>query len=169
MEIGRKLIWTQPACWRIAGASSRLQKDNAMTTSDELIRAARERFNLAIEYKDAEAIRAFLAPSYHLVTGRSDQFHGAEAEATRWAEVFRTDPSAVYRRTPREIIVNEAWGLAEELGNWQGSYTAEGMLVQASGVYSAKWQRTENGEWVLQAEVFTTLTCDGPCQPPDPL
>ena len=140
-----------------------------MTTSEELIRAARERFNIAIEYKDAEAIHALLAPTYHIVTGRSDQFHGAEEEKTRWAELFRIDPTVVYIRTPREITTNEAWGLAEELGNWRGTYTAEGTLVQASGVYSAKWQLTENGEWVLQAEVFTTLNCEGPCKKPDPI
>jgi len=140
-----------------------------MFTSEELIRAARERFNIAIEYKDAEAIRTFLAPSYHIVTGRSAQTHGADEEAARWAEVFRTDPTAIYKRIPRQITVNESWGIAEELGNWQGSYTAEETLVQASGVYAAKWQSTENGEWVLQVEVFTTLTCDGPCEPPDPI
>jgi len=138
-----------------------------MTTSEDLIRAARERFNIAIEYKDAEAIYALLAPSYHIVTGRSAQNHGAEQEKARWAGVFRTDPTAVYIRTPRQITINEAWGLAEELGNWTGRYTAEGTLVQASGIYSAKWQRTEDGEWVMQVEIFTTLTCDGPCEKPD--
>jgi ketosteroid isomerase-like protein len=91
-----------------------------MPTSADLIRAARERFNIAIEYKDAEAIHALLAPGYHLVTGRSDQFHGAEGEQTRWAELFRTDPSAVYVRIPHDITANEAWGLAQELGNWTG-------------------------------------------------
>ena len=140
-----------------------------MTTSADLIRAARERFNIAIEYKDAEAIRSLLAPSYHLVTGRSAQFHGADEERTRWAEVFRTDPSTVYVRTPRDLTVNEAWGLAQESGNWAGRYTNEGIMVQASGVYAAKWQRTEEGEWVVQVEVFTTLTCDGPCEKPDPI
>ena len=140
-----------------------------MPTSTDLIRAARERFNIAIEYKDAEAIRSLLAPTYHIVTGRSAQYHGADEEAARWAEVFRTDPSAVYRRTTREVTVNEAWGIAEELGNWKGSYTAADILIQASGVYAAKWQCKENGEWVLQVEVFTTLTCEDPCEPPDPI
>ena len=138
-------------------------------TSNELIRSARERFNNAIAAKDASAIRSLLAPNYHLVTGRSAQFHGAEEEGIRWSELFRTDPTAIYRRTPREVTTNESWGLAQEIGNWQGSYTAEGILVHASGVYAAKWQRTKNGEWMLQAEVFTTLACEGPCDPPDPI
>ncbi len=138
-------------------------------TSTELIRAARERFNLAIAEKNAKAIRCLLATTYHLITGRSDQFHGADEEKIRWAELFQTDPTAVYRRTPREITTHEAWGIAEELGSWQGAYTAKGSWINASGVYAAKWQRTQNGEWVLQAEVFTTLTCEGPCSPPDPI
>ena len=140
-----------------------------MTTSKEKIIATRERFNLAIAVKDSAAIRALLAPTYHIVTGRSDQNHGADEEAKRWADVFLADPTAIYRRTPREITVNEAWGIAEELGNWQGGYTLHGRLVQASGVYSAKWQRTQQGSWVLQVEVFTTIDFDDGCAPPDPI
>jgi ketosteroid isomerase-like protein len=140
--------------------------------SESKIREARERFNQVIADKDALAIKTFFAPTYHIVTGRSAQNHGAEEECRRWADVFRQDSTAIYRRTPREIRVNEAWGLAEELGDWKGSYTAENVLVHASGVYAAKWQRAEDGEWVLQAEVFTTMECSGPesgCVPPDPI
>ena len=147
------------------------------STSTTLIRAARETFNRAIAEKDALAIRTLLAPSYHIVTGRSDQNHGADEEQKRWADTFRTDPTALYRRTPREITANEAWGIAEELGNWQGEYTLRqaqgsalnGKLVHASGVYAAKWQRTTQGNWVLQAEIFTTIKYDEACLPPDPI
>jgi ketosteroid isomerase-like protein len=140
--------------------------------SEHEIRDVRERFNVAIANKDAKTIQNFLAPTYHIITGRSAQNHGATEEAKRWADVFSQDPTAVYRRTPREIRVNEAWGIAEELGDWKGSYTAENVLVQASGVYAAKWQRAENGEWLLQVEVFTTMECSGPesgCVKPDPI
>ncbi len=139
---------------------------------EDAIRGMRERFNIAIEHRDSEAIRALLAPEYHIVTGRSEQSHGADREAKRWAERFRSDPVVIYRRTPREVTINEDWGLAEELGNWRGTYTAESEIVHASGVYAAKWQRAEDGEWLLQAELFTTITCTGPengCCPPDPI
>lgn len=139
---------------------------------EDLIREARERFNEAIVSRDVETIRSLLAPEYHIVTGRSEQSHGADLEAKRWSERFRTDPTVTYRRTPREVTINEDWGLAEELGNWRGSYTTEGALVHTSGVYAAKWQRTDSGDWVLQAELFTTITCTGPqsgCRPPDPI
>ena len=138
-------------------------------TSSDLIRSARETFNIAIAEKNAKAIRPLLAPSYHLVTGRSDQFHGADEEEIRWAELFQSDPTAIYRRTPREITTNEVWGIAEELGNWQGEYTINGELVHASGVYAAKWQRTTQSAWVLQTEVFTTINFDEACAPPEPI
>lgn len=139
---------------------------------EDLIRDARELFNTAIENRDIQAIRALLAPEYHIITGRSEQSHGADREAERWAGRFRTDPTVMYRRTPRDVTINEDWGLAEELGNWKGTFTSEGVLVHTSGVYAAKWQRAENGEWVLQAEIFTTITCTGSesgCRPPDPI
>lgn len=138
-----------------------------MLTSNDLIREAREKFNTAIANKDAKTIRTLLASTYHIVTGRSDQNHGANDEAARWASVFQNDPTAIYVRTTREITINESWGLAEELGNWKGSYTLSGKLVNASGVYSAKWQRTKNEDWVLQAEVYTTIEFDEGCVPPD--
>ena len=144
---------------------------NESRSSNE-IRKMRENFNEAIANHDAETIGRFLAPEYHIVTGRSDQFHGADEEPRRWASVFEIDPKVIYRRTPREIRVNENWGLAEELGDWSGSYSAENGMVNASGVYSAKWQRAESGEWLIQAEVFTTLNCDGPaggCVRPNPI
>jgi ketosteroid isomerase-like protein len=139
---------------------------------EDRIRKARERFNAAIAERDVGTIRSLLAPSYHIVTGRSEQSHGADEEAKRWEGRFRDDPTVIYRRTPRDVTINEKWGLAEELGNWKGTYTTEETLVHTSGVYAAKWQRTEDGEWVLQAELFTTLTCTGPesgCIPPNPI
>lgn len=140
--------------------------------TEDLIRASREQFNVAIEQKDVPAIRSLLAPTYHIVTGRSEQSHGADEEAKRWTARFRSDPTTFYRRTPRDITINEDWGMAEELGNWRGIYTVNDALVHVSGVYAAKWQRAEDGGWVIQAEMFTTITCTGPnggCPPPDPI
>lgn len=139
---------------------------------EDLIREAREHFNDAIKNRDIDIIRSLLAPDYHIVTGRSEQSHGPDEEARRWTERFRSDPTVIYRRTPREITINEDWGLAEELGNWKGNYTIKGILVHTSGRYAAKWQRAEDGTWMIQAEMFTTITCTGPesgCLPPDPI
>jgi 7,8-dihydropterin-6-yl-methyl-4-(beta-D-ribofuranosyl)aminobenzene 5'-phosphate synthase len=138
--------------------------------AESLIRAARQEFNAAIVRRDSDAIARLLAPTYHLVTGRSDQSHGREAEREKWAVRFAADPTVNYVRMPRSIRANEAWGLAEEAGDWNGAYTTAGSKAVASGVYAAKWQRAADGRWLIQAEVFTTLSCEGAtiaCVPPE--
>jgi len=143
-----------------------------VSMSEALIREARESFNQAIEKQDIAAITSFFAPDYHIVTGRSDQTHGIENEERQLKEMFAADPSFVCHRTTREVRVNADWGLAEELGDWRCAYTAEGESIRSSGVYAAKWQRSNRGKWLLQSEVFTTLECRGSekgCPPPDPI
>lgn len=139
---------------------------------EQEIRMTRERFNRAIENGDVGAMEGLFAPDYHLVTGRSDQFDGAEKHLDMWRQVFRTDPDFNCQREPVEVVVNDDWGLAQETGNWVCNQTVEDTPSRYSGVYAAKWQRTIGDEWVLQAEVFTTLNCDGPeaaCRRPDPI
>jgi ketosteroid isomerase-like protein len=136
------------------------------------VREARARFNAAIERRDTLAIRRLLLPSYHIVNGRSVQRHGQEAGLAMWTDAYRGDSSVSYVRTPRTVRVNEAWGLAAEAGDWTGDLAGRAGRVRSSGVYAAKWQRTSDGEWRLQAETFTTLDCQGSagrCPPPDPI
>jgi len=139
---------------------------------ESAIRATREKFNKAIEQQDVDAINPVFAPNYHIITGRSAQFHGAESEYRNWQQLFKDDPTFTCRREPREIRTNSEWGLAEELGNWTCNYTVDGEQAKASGVYAAKWQRSADKIWLLQSEVFTTMTCTGSaagCQQPDPI
>jgi len=136
------------------------------------IRRARERFNAAIARRDTIAIGDLLLPSYHLITGRSAQAAGRDAGRHSWAVLFAADSTVTYVRTPREVRVNEAWGLAEELGDWVGRLRAPDGAVDVGGVYAAKWQRTTSGAWRLQSELFTTLRCRGGpagCVPPEPV
>ena len=112
-----------------------------------------------------------LLPSYLVVSGASVQVLGREANIASWEKRFKDDPSIVYIRTPRRILVNEAWGIAEETGEWRGSLRDEGGVSQPLGSYAAKWQRAISGAWLLQVEVFTTLACHGTpkgCAPPAP-
>ena len=156
------------ADWPVAQA--REEVASPRSGADAHIRAARVRFNAAIAHQDVAAIGGFLAPSYHIVTGRSAQSHGAATEVDAWRETFLADPGFVCERTTTEIAVNDGWALAKELGHWVCNYQAAGEPVRSHGVYAAKWQRAENGSWLLQAEVFTTLECRGPpegCRAPD--
>jgi ketosteroid isomerase-like protein len=134
------------------------------------MRAERARFNAAIVGRDTAAIAALLLPTYHIVNGRSAQRHGRADALDQWVAAFR-DTTVGYVRTTRTVYVNDAWGLAEELGDWTGHVTAADGPSRSSGVYAAKWQRDTGGRWRLQVEIFTTLACNGGplgCPRPEP-
>jgi ketosteroid isomerase-like protein len=145
---------------------------NGDSPAGSAVRDARAAFNAAIVNRDLAAIDGLLMSSYHIVTGRSVQDAGHDSNLAVWESMFASDSTMLYVRTPREIRVNDDFGLAEELGDWAGNYTSNGQPGEASGVYSAKWQRAADGRWLLQSEVFTTLRCAGgveACRPPDPI
>lgn len=136
------------------------------------VRAARDGFNRAIEIRNAPLIGTFLAPAYSVVTGRGDKLTGRDEEVRRWAGRFRADRRLTYKRTPTSVVVNADWGLAHETGDWTGSFTSSAKTVRTSGVYSARWQRSESGRWLIDSEIFVTLKCEGPdsgCFKPDPI
>jgi ketosteroid isomerase-like protein len=136
------------------------------------IRAARTRFNNALEKQQLDGLADLFAPDYQLITGRGDRYAGPEAHLDMWRNTFSDDPTFNCQRTPDQVIVNDDWGLAREVGRWLCTQTVEGTPAQYAGVYAAKWQTTVSSEWVLQSEVFTTLSCDGPpaaCRRPDPI
>jgi ketosteroid isomerase-like protein len=130
-----------------------------MMGSEQAIRDARAAINDAIDRRDPERIAAFLLPDYHVVTARSMQRAGREASVRSWADMFARDAAAMYSRTPEEIHVNDAWGMAEEHGRWTGTVTASDGPMKIAGVYAAKWHHTADG-WRLQAEIFTPLTVE---------
>lgn len=139
---------------------------------DAPVRAAREGFNRAIELRNAPLIGTFLAPAYSVVNGRGDKLTGRDEEVRRWAGRFRADRRLTFRRTPSDVIVNAEWGIAHETGEWSGSFTSAAQTVRTSGVYSARWQRSEGGRWLVDSEIFVTLKCEGPeagCFKPDPI
>jgi len=140
--------------------------------AESRIRAARARYNQALEKQQLDGLASLFAPNYQLISGRGDRREGPQAQVEMWRNTFRDDPTFNCQRTPEEIIVNEDWGLAREIGRWLCTQTVEGMPAQYSGVYAAKWQTTVSSEWVLQSEVFTTMSCEGPpaaCRRPDPI
>jgi len=138
-------------------------------TDEAAIRAARSAFNVAIRQQDADTILSFFAPEYHLVTGSSVQAHGINSQQQMWTDTFVESPGFYCQRDIRELRINENWGLAEELGDWNCYDQPENHSTHYSGVFSAKWQRSSQGEWLIQSEVFTTMHCessDSGCKPP---
>jgi CubicO group peptidase (beta-lactamase class C family)/Tol biopolymer transport system component/ketosteroid isomerase-like protein len=139
----------------------------ATGSSAEAVRAARLWYNAAMKRGDADAIVSLYTPDFHAVFGRGRHIEGVEAARADW----RTNDQACVR-TSDSVTVNEGWGLAHERGHWSCQVTMNGVRATPSGLYFAKWERDVAGRWRTQAEVYTTMRCEGPaagCIAPDPL
>lgn len=121
------------------------------------IREARKRYNNAILHRDVDAICTFLTRDYFVLTGRGVQSQGVQEQHRRWSESFCSDPIVCYRRRTTDLRVSNKFACAEEHGNWAGKYSLNQSIILVAGVYSAKWQMQNNGKWLIQTEVFTTL------------
>jgi ketosteroid isomerase-like protein len=125
--------------------------------ADLLIRARRAVFNRAIADGDAAAIGPILARDCVMVTGTdSAVIAGRNAQVRVWQREFASSNRLVYERLPDAITVSSVEPIALEQGEWQGVEQG-GTAPAASGVYAAKW-REVGGQWVIEAEIFVTLS-----------
>lgn len=118
------------------------------------IRSRRAEFNRAIAQGDAAAIGPILARDCVMVTGTdSAVIAGRMGQVKVWRREFAAAGRMVYVRTPERLELSPVEPIAMEYGAWRG--TAEG--AAASGSYVAKWREVA-GDWVIEAEVFLTLS-----------
>lgn len=155
-----------PWLCRIAGTCTRavlemcngLNEDSEMTLSADLaIRMRRAAFNRALADADLRVIGPLLAPNAVLVAGTdSALISGRKAQLQAWKQEFASATRTIYTRTAETIAVSPILPVALEYGRWD-AVDAETDVSTASGTYVAKWRETNDG-WVIEAEIFITLT-----------
>ncbi len=125
-----------------------------------VIRSLREQSNVAIARHDTAGIAAILAPHVVVVTSNSRTFAGRDAMIRSFAEQFASSPEVWYRRTPLEVKVFDAWGMASEEGRWTGAWTDPDGPLTIGGIYFAKW-RMLDGRWLVESETYVPDRCSG--------
>ena len=117
----------------------------------------RNRFNMALEARDIDAIHSVLSEDVLLVPGDEAQLiTGREAQIEAWQSIFTNMPDVQYKRSAQRIEVGDCNTLAAETGRWKGSWSTEGMSIAYNGRYFAKW-RFDELNWRIEAETFVTL------------
>ncbi len=146
------VVATACVLWRVSVSSGQ-------PSDEELIRRARQASNEAIRAHDAEAVASFFTEDYSLVSSANLQIAGKTKNRENFAKQFEERPDVVYVRTPRELGFYAPWGMAYEIGVWEGSWSESGR-VEIGGTYLAKWQKV-SGRWLIRAEVFVPTHCKG--------
>ena len=128
-------------------------------SDEESIRRARRASNEAIRAHDADAVASFFTEDYSLVSSVNLHLVGKDDNRENLAKQFEARPDVVYVRTPSDLGFYAPWGMAYEIGLWEGSWTDSGR-VEIGGTYLAKWQKVD-GRWLIRAEVFVPTHCRG--------
>jgi ketosteroid isomerase-like protein len=117
----------------------------------EIIKASRAASNSAIAKHDVDGIAKYWLPDFVQTIGRGITTIGKDSIASAWKQLFKTNKTVTYVRTPVTITVGDNGIMAWETGNWvaKNSYSK-------GGNYSAMWRKTD-GVWKLQTELFVSL------------
>ena len=123
------------------------------------VRNVRALSNQAIALHDSVAFASSLRADLRVTTSTGKHYDNRDQYLASMAGQWRSDTSMRYVRTPSRIEVSADRVRASEEGTWAG--TAGGGASTFGGCYLAHWVR-EGGNWVLIAELFVGLRCDGP-------
>jgi ketosteroid isomerase-like protein len=127
---------------------------------EEMIREARARSNRAIAAHNIEAIAGVWMEDVHVVSSTSDQTAGRDLNRQRFTRQFANRPDTTYLRQPTAITVYAPWAVASERGEWTGRWTEPDGALEIGGTYLAQWRKVD-GQWLIQAELYVPLRCNG--------
>ena len=131
-----------------------------LENAENLIRAARERSNLAIAAHDLAGIAREWMDDFHMLGSTGARASGHEANVQFFARQFERRPDSKYVRTPTSIAVFAPWAVAAERGDWVATWTESDGPLRIGGTYQAQWRMVE-GRWLIQGELFVPSHCDG--------
>lgn len=129
-------------------------------TDADRIRAHRLASNAAVARHDTDAIAAFWSDAVQVTGSMGRQLAGPAANRRFYEERFAARPDTLYVRTPLDIEVMSAWGVALEAGEWEATWTDPDGPVRVAGRYMAQWLRA-GGNWRIHGELYVPTTCAG--------
>ncbi|MGQ0641795.1 MAG: nuclear transport factor 2 family protein [Gemmatimonadaceae bacterium] len=126
---------------------------------ERLIRSARAEFNAAIARHDVPAILSFLEEGFRAAVS-SGEFRNRTEMGNAFAARFAESKDALYVRTPDSVEVSANSAYASEIGRWVGTWTTPSGPFRTGGRYAAYWRKS-NDRWLLHAELYVPLFCEG--------
>jgi ketosteroid isomerase-like protein len=122
-------------------------------TPEDAIRARRKLTNKLIAAHDAARLRPFFTPDVKLIVGDGDLILGADAVIQAFVGQFAEPGFVTYVRETEVVELDAAGARAAEHGRWTGRWKDREM----GGAYLAVWRKA-TGQWVIETELYVTLT-----------
>ena len=124
------------------------------------IRERRLAYTAAIEARQPEMMRRFLAEDMVQLSSNGEVIAGREAVIQSYSEhEFRNPTFILYERTPDTVAISYNGRFAVERGHWRGRFRLPGGKTAGnSGLYQAGWIKRQ-GNWLIRTESYVRLHC----------
>lgn len=132
-----------------------------MDPAETAIRARRKLTNKLIAAHEAARLGPFLAADVKVIAGDGTLITGADAVIAAFAAQFREAGFVTYLRTTEAVALDQDGARAAEHGRWVATWRGPAGETRLAGPYLAAWRRV-TGQWILESELFVTLTETGP-------
>jgi ketosteroid isomerase-like protein len=137
-----------------------LSAQSRASVDESAIRRARSESNAAIARHDLPGILAHLEPEFRASTSSGAFIEGREEMGRAFATRFAEFEDATYVRTTESVELSTSGPFAVETGTWVGRWTTPSGPYRTGGRYAAYWRKT-NGVWLIHAELYVPLYCEG--------
>jgi hypothetical protein len=117
------------------------------------------KFNAAIARHDVATILTLLEEEFRVSASSGEFFNSRQERATR-SPLALPSSRTLYVRTPDSVEVSAEGVYASETGKWVGSWTTSNGPFRTGGRYAAYWRKSD-GRWLLHAELYVPLFCEG--------
>ncbi|RAK69049.1 DUF4440 domain-containing protein [Phenylobacterium kunshanense] len=124
-----------------------------MTAPADAIRARRKLTNKLIAAHEAARLRPFFIPDVKVIVGDGGLILGVDEVVAAFAAQFAEPEFIAYVRETDDVEIDANGARAAERGRWTGRWTDREM----GGSYLAVWRKA-TGQWVLESELYVTLT-----------
>lgn len=151
---------TQCACQSIIVKSDKI-------TGDILARSAQ--WGDAFAQGDMPKVMELFSPDAQLATA-GGKWKDKNEGLMRFSSLIIKRPDLKWMLHPKEIVVNQAWEVAYETGQWTEWWTEPDGRAKIEGTYFLMWKKKAPDPWLIHAAIFTPLSCTGEsqyCQPHD--
>ncbi|MEQ8364489.1 MAG: nuclear transport factor 2 family protein [Cyclobacteriaceae bacterium] len=136
------------------------EASKAISMDEISIRYSRDFNNEAIKDRDTVAIDDAWMDNIVVISSADTQINGKAALKKVFVDQFNSSADAIYVRTPVKIEMMKQWGMASEVGTWEGSWTIPDGKIEIGGTYYAKWHKVRD-KWLIRTEVYTPTYCTG--------
>lgn len=117
-------------------------------------------WNVAFFEKDVAKVMDLFSSDAQFASA-GGKWQTKERGSRAFTTLLNKRPDLQWSIHPKDIKVNNDWGVAYETGNWSEWWTETDGTAKIDGTYFLMWKKAPSEPWLIHAAIFTPLSCTG--------